>query len=114
MFGLCAFATPSRARAPIGLDDTTSVHIAHFGRMWRRKFAGVTLDNAARGKLLRDRGRPAVQRAIVRFNALIAQDWPKPGDQHRHWTHGGSRRTCQTSPVVRFARATHTASSLPI
>lgn len=56
-------------------DDYTIADIAQFGWLWRRAFAGVTLDD--RPSL--DRwyaavaDRPAVQRAIARVEALVPQ-----------------------------------------
>lgn len=54
-------------------DPLTIADIAHFGWLWRREFAGVTLDdtpNVARWYADIE-ARPAVQRAIARVNALI-------------------------------------------
>ncbi|CCD87272.1 putative glutathionine S-transferase [Bradyrhizobium sp. ORS 285] len=53
--------------------EFTIADIAHFGWLWRREFAGVDLEqapNVARwyGEV---EGRPAVQRAVARVNALI-------------------------------------------
>jgi GSH-dependent disulfide-bond oxidoreductase len=53
-------------------DDFTIADIAHFGWLWRREFAGVSLDdspNVARWYAAVG-ARPAVQRAVERVNAL--------------------------------------------
>ncbi|VTQ52560.1 glutathione S-transferase family protein [Pantoea endophytica] len=48
--------------------------IAHFGWLWRREFAGVSLENAPNVRRWYEKmeGRPAVQRAIGRVNALAS------------------------------------------
>lgn len=54
-------------------ETFTVADIAHFGWLWRREFAGVSLDdmpNVARWYSDIE-ARPAVQRAIARINALI-------------------------------------------
>lgn len=54
-------------------ETFTIADIAHFGWLWRREFAGVSLDdmpNVARWYSDIE-ARPAVQRAIARINALI-------------------------------------------
>jgi GST-like protein len=54
-------------------DDFTIADIAHFGWLWRREFAGVSLDdapNVARWYAELE-ARPAIQRAIARVNALV-------------------------------------------
>jgi GST-like protein len=54
-------------------DDFTIADIAHFGWLWRREFAGVSLDeapNVARW-YAEVEARPAVQRAIARVNTLV-------------------------------------------
>ncbi len=47
--------------------------IAHFGWLWRREFAGVSLENTPNVARWFDEiaARPAVQRAIQRVNALV-------------------------------------------
>jgi len=53
-------------------EEFSSADIAHFGWLWRREFAGVSLENApnvARG-FDEMAGRPAVRPAIERVNAL--------------------------------------------
>lgn len=54
--------------------DTFSIaDIAHFGWLWRREFAGVSLDDTPHVARWYDAiaDRPAVQRAMARVNALI-------------------------------------------
>jgi len=48
--------------------------IAHFGWLWRREFAGVSLENAPNVTLWFEQmaARPAVKRAIERVNALAS------------------------------------------
>ncbi|MET3828133.1 GST-like protein [Sphingomonas sp. PvP055] len=56
-------------------DTFTIADIAHFGWLWRRKFAGVGFDdapNAARW-YAEVEARPAVQRAIAHVNTLVPQ-----------------------------------------
>jgi len=76
----------SEAKRTVGiLDNVLSAHqfaagdefsiadIAHFGWLWRREFAGVSLDdapNVARWYAEVD-ARPSVQRAIARVNTLV-------------------------------------------
>ena len=53
--------------------EFTIADIAHFGWLWRREFAGVSLEdapNVARW-YAEIEGRPAVQRAIARINTLV-------------------------------------------
>jgi GSH-dependent disulfide-bond oxidoreductase len=54
-------------------DDLTIADIAHFGWLWRREFAGVSLDAVPHVARWYDAmaSRPAVERAIVRVNALV-------------------------------------------
>ncbi|SON55175.1 Disulfide-bond oxidoreductase YfcG [Hartmannibacter diazotrophicus] len=56
-------------------DDFTIADIAHFGWLWRREFAGVTLDETPHVARWYENvaSRPAVQRAIGRVNALVPQ-----------------------------------------
>lgn len=51
----------------------TIADIAHFGWLWRREFAGVSLDDTPHVVrwYAEVQGRPAVQRAIARVNALV-------------------------------------------
>lgn len=53
-------------------DDLSIADIAHFGWLWRREFAGVSLDAAPNVQRWFDElnGRPAFQRAIDRTMAL--------------------------------------------
>jgi GST-like protein len=54
-------------------DEFTIADIAHFGWLWRREFAGVSLEdapNVARW-YAETEARPAIQRAIERVNALV-------------------------------------------
>ena len=53
-------------------DTFTIADIAHFGWLWRREFAGVSLDEAPNvARWYADvEARPAVQRAIERINTL--------------------------------------------
>ncbi|ORM62759.1 glutathione S-transferase [Pantoea rodasii] len=54
-------------------DEYTIADIAHFGWMWRREFAGVSLEtqpNLSRW-FAAVSARPAVMRAITKLNALI-------------------------------------------
>ena len=54
-------------------DEFSIADIAHFGWLWRREFAGVSLDdapNVARWYAEVD-ARPSVQRAIARVNTLV-------------------------------------------
>lgn len=62
-------------RAFVAGDEYSIADIAHFGWMWRREFAGVTFDEAPHvTRWYEDvSGRPAVQRAIARVNALVPQ-----------------------------------------
>ena len=56
-------------------DSYSIADIAHFGWLWRRAFAGVDLDGSphvARWFAAMS-GRPAVQRAIARVEALVPQ-----------------------------------------
>jgi len=56
-------------------EDFTIADIAQFGWLWRRAFAGVTLDdtpNVARW-YAEIESRPGVQRGITRVNALVPQ-----------------------------------------
>jgi GSH-dependent disulfide-bond oxidoreductase len=54
-------------------DAFTIADIAHFGWLWRREFAGVSLDETPHVARWFDAvaSRPAVERAIVRVNALV-------------------------------------------
>ncbi len=54
-------------------DAFTIADIAHFGWLWRREFAGVSLDEAPHVARWYDTvaSRPAVDRAIARVNALV-------------------------------------------
>ena len=54
-------------------DAYTIADIAHFGWLWRREFAGVSLDDAPHAArwFAEIEARPAVQRAIARANALV-------------------------------------------
>ena len=54
-------------------DDFTIADIAHFGWLWRREFAGVSLENTPNVArwYAEVEARPAVQRAITRVNALV-------------------------------------------
>lgn len=55
-------------------EEFTIADIAHFGWLWRREFAGVSLDDAPNVARWFDvvTARPAVQRAIERVTALAA------------------------------------------
>jgi len=60
-------------RTYVASDEFTIADIVHFGWMWRRSFADVDLQlypNVQRWHDLID-GRPAVQKALDRVNALI-------------------------------------------
>ncbi|MGJ5181104.1 glutathione S-transferase family protein [Bradyrhizobium oligotrophicum] len=54
-------------------EALTIADIAHFGWLWRREFAGVSLEGTpnVRRWYADIEGRPAVQRAIARVNALV-------------------------------------------
>ncbi len=54
-------------------DAFTIADIAHFGWLWRREFAGVSLDEAPHVARWYEAvaSRPAVDRAIARVNALV-------------------------------------------
>jgi GST-like protein len=54
-------------------DDFSIADIAHFGWLWRREFAGVSLDDAPHVArwYTEVEARAAVQRAIARVNALV-------------------------------------------
>lgn len=54
-------------------DSFTIADIAHFGWLWRRQFAGVTLDDKPNLSRWYDdiASRPAVARAIARTQALV-------------------------------------------
>ncbi len=54
-------------------DAFTIADIAHFGWLWRREFAGVSLDEAPHVARWYEAvaSRPAVDRAIERVNALV-------------------------------------------
>ena len=54
-------------------DAFTIADIAHFGWLWRREFAGVSLDAVPHVARWYDAmaARPAVERAIARVNALV-------------------------------------------
>lgn len=56
-------------------EEFTLADIAHFGWLWRREFAGVSLENASNVARWFNEvvDRPAVQRAIQRVNALVPQ-----------------------------------------
>ncbi|MGG9111299.1 glutathione S-transferase family protein [Raoultella ornithinolytica] len=56
-------------------EEFTIADIAHFGWLWRREFAGVSLENAPNVARWFNEvvDRPAVQRAIQRVNALVPQ-----------------------------------------
>lgn len=56
-------------------EEYTIADIAHFGWLWRREFAGVSLENTPNVARWFDEmvNRPAVQRAIKRINALVPQ-----------------------------------------
>jgi GST-like protein len=56
-------------------DAFTVADIAHFGWLWRRDFAGVSVENTPHVARWYDAmaARPAVQRAIERVNALVPQ-----------------------------------------
>lgn len=56
-------------------DDFTIADIAHFGWLWRREFAGVTLDDTPHVARWYEAvvARPAVERAIARVSDLIPQ-----------------------------------------
>jgi GST-like protein len=56
-------------------DTFTIADIAHFGWLWRRDFAGVNFENTPHVARWYDAvaGRPAVQRAVERVNALAPQ-----------------------------------------
>ena len=61
------------ARQPfVAGDALTIADIAHFGWLWRREFAGVSLDSApnVRRYVADLEARPAFQRAIRRTVAL--------------------------------------------
>jgi GST-like protein len=53
--------------------EFTIADIAHFGWLWRREFAGVSLDDTPHVArwYAEVEARPAVQRAIARVNALV-------------------------------------------
>ena len=55
-------------------DELTIADIAHFGWMWRREFAGVSLDTAPNVQRWFDElnARPAFKRAIERTTALAS------------------------------------------
>ncbi|CCD90821.1 putative glutathionine S-transferase [Bradyrhizobium sp. ORS 375] len=54
-------------------EALTIADIAHFGWLWRREFAGVSLEDTSnvRRWYADIEGRPAVQRAIARVSALV-------------------------------------------
>ncbi|GLH76615.1 thiol:disulfide oxidoreductase [Bradyrhizobium sp. SSBR45G] len=54
-------------------EALTIADIAHFGWLWRREFAGVSLEDTpnVRRWYADIEGRPAVQRAIARVSALV-------------------------------------------
>jgi glutathione S-transferase/GST-like protein len=63
------------ARQPfVAGDDLSIADIAHFGWLWRREFAGVSLDAAPNVQryIAQLQGRPAFARAIDRTTALAA------------------------------------------
>ncbi|GBR01311.1 thiol:disulfide oxidoreductase [Gluconacetobacter liquefaciens] len=57
-------------------DAFTIADIAHFGWLWRRAFAGVSLDDTPSVARWYEAiaARPAVQRGIARVEALVPQD----------------------------------------
>lgn len=62
-------------RGYVAGDAFTVADIAHFGWLWRREFAGVSVENTPHVARWYDAmaARPAVQRAIERVNALVPQ-----------------------------------------
>jgi GST-like protein len=60
-------------RSWIAGDTYSIADIAHFGWFWRRAFAGIALEDFPHLRRWYDaiEARPAVQRAIVRVNALL-------------------------------------------
>ncbi|WJV62274.1 glutathione S-transferase C-terminal domain-containing protein [Pectobacteriaceae bacterium CE70] len=56
-------------------DDFSIADIAHFGWLWRREFAGVTLEDTPHVARWFEEisARPAVQRAIEKVNSLASQ-----------------------------------------
>lgn len=54
-------------------DDLTVADIAHFGWLWRRDFAGISLEATPHVARWYDAvaTRPAVERAVARVNALV-------------------------------------------
>ncbi|ORM72125.1 glutathione S-transferase family protein [Pantoea rwandensis] len=56
-------------------EEFTIADIAHFGWLWRREFAGVSLENAPNVARWFNEvfDRPAVQRAVQRVNALVPE-----------------------------------------